>query len=65
MATTTTTSTSAGLSAPAVTSVTTSWLRAHERLVCLALILAFGCFGVSKYYDHEATVKSAQATAAA
>jgi hypothetical protein len=37
----------------------------HERIVCLALVLAFGYFGVSKYYDHEATVKSAQATAAA
>jgi len=45
--------------------VTQSWIKTHERLLCLALVLAFGCFGVSKYYDHEATVKSAQATAAA
>ena len=48
-----------------VTSVTQSWIKTHERLLCLALVLAFGCFGVSKYYDHEATVKNAQATAAA
>ncbi len=59
MATITTTTT------PTVTSVTTSWLKQHERLVCLALILAFGCFGVNKYFDHESTVKQAQATAAA
>ena len=59
MATVTTTTT------PTVTSVTTSWLKQHERLVCLALILAFGCFGVNKYFDHESTVKQAQATAAA
>ena len=59
MATVTTTTT------PTVTSVTTSWLKQHERLVCLALILAFGCYGVNKYFDHESTVKQAQATAAA
>ena len=44
---------------------TKTWLQQHERIVCLALVLDFGCFGVSKYYDHEATVKTAQATAAA
>src|SRR5208282_4527501 len=47
-----------------VTSVTASWLKLHERLICIALVLAFGCFGVSKYYDHEATVKQAAANAA-
>jgi len=61
---TTTTSTTTTPTAT-VTSVTQSWIKTHERLLCLALVLAFGCFGVSKYYDHEATVKSAQATAAA
>jgi hypothetical protein len=45
--------------------VTQSWIKTHERLLCLALVLSFGCFGVSKYYDHEATVKAAQASAAA
>jgi len=48
-----------------VATATKTWLQLHERIVCLALVLAFGYFGVSKYYDHEATVKSAQATAAA
>jgi hypothetical protein len=48
-----------------VATATKTWLQLHERIVCLALVLAFGCFGVSKYYDHEATVKQAQATAAA
>jgi hypothetical protein len=48
-----------------VATATKTWLQLHERIVCLALVLAFGYFGVSKYYDHEATVKDAQATAAA
>jgi len=48
-----------------VATATKTWLQLHERIVYLALVLAFGYFGVSKYYDHEATVKSAQATAAA
>src|ERR1019366_7646878 len=66
MAITTTTSTVAVPAAgtPAVTITETSWLKAHERLVCLALVLLFGCFGVTKYFDHEATVKSAAASAA-
>jgi hypothetical protein len=63
MATSTTSTTTTP--AATVTSVTASWLKLHERLICLSLVILFGCFGVSKFYDHEATVKQAAANAAA
>jgi multidrug efflux pump subunit AcrA (membrane-fusion protein) len=45
--------------------VTQSWIKTHERLLCLALVLLFGGFGVQKYYDHEAQVTASKADIAA
>ena len=59
MATTTTTT------SPTVTSVTTSWLKLHERLVCLTLVLLFGGFGVEKYCDLSAQRAAITASATA
>lgn len=36
------------------------WLRAHERLIILMLILAVGAFGLSKYFDVDAARKDAK-----
>ena len=48
-----------------VTSITQSWFKAHERLIIVALVLAFGTFGVGKFYDVEAARKDAKYVAAA
>jgi len=40
------------------------WLVAHERLVMLALVLAVGTFGISKFFDVEAARKDAKYVAA-
>jgi hypothetical protein len=41
-----------------------TWLKAHERLIMLALVLAVGTFGLSKYFDVEAARKDAKYVAA-
>lgn len=58
--------------APAVTAVpvattvatTKTWLQNHERLILVVLVLSFLVFGVSKYFDHEATKDQAAASLA-
>lgn len=47
-----------------VASVGWTWLRAHERIVIVALCLAFGTFGISKFYDVTAARKDANYIAA-
>lgn len=58
MATTTTTTT------PTVTSVTTSWLKLHERLIITLMILLALGWGFSRYADLAAARTEARATAA-
>lgn len=58
MATTTTTTT------PTVTSVTTSWLKLHEKLLIVVLCLGFGVFGLSKVYNVESARADEKYTAA-
>jgi hypothetical protein len=41
-----------------------AWLKAHERLIMLALVLAVGAFGLSKYFDVNAAQKEAKYAAA-
>jgi len=41
-----------------------AWLRAHERLIMLALVLAVGAFGISKYFDVNAARNDAKYVAA-
>ena len=56
------------MSTPVITPVVTqfgwAWLKAHERLVMLALVLAVGAFGLSKYFDVDAARKEAKYVAA-
>ena len=40
------------------------YFKAHERLIVVALVLAVGTFGLSKYFDRAATVDSAKAATA-
>ena len=40
------------------------WLLAHERLIIVALVLAVGAFGISKYFDVSAARADARAVAA-
>jgi len=56
MATTTTAGT--------VSTVTTSWIKQHERIVCLTMILLFGGWGLSKYFDVDSARKDAKNVAA-
>jgi hypothetical protein len=49
---------------PVVTQFGWTWLKAHERLVMLALVLAVGTFGISKYFDVDAARKDARVVAA-
>src|ERR1035438_1516250 len=41
-----------------------AWLKAHERLAMLALVLAVGSFGMSKYFDVSAARADAKYVAA-
>ena len=55
------------MATPVITPVTQfgwAWLKAHERLVMLALVLAVGSFGISKYFDVDAARKDARVVAA-
>lgn len=56
---TTTTTTPTG-----VTSVTTSWLKQHETLLIVVLVLVFGVFGLSKLYNVESARADAKNAAA-
>jgi hypothetical protein len=49
---------------PVVTQFGWAWLKAHERLIMLALVLAVGSFGISKYFDVDAARKDARVVAA-
>jgi len=49
---------------PTVTQFGWMWLKAHERLIMLALVLAVGTFGLGKFYDVEAARKDAKYAAA-
>ena len=60
---TSTTSTSV-TPAATVVSTTQSWLKAHERIVCLFLILGVTAFGFNKYLDVTAAKADARAVAA-
>lgn len=44
---------------PTATQFGWAWLKAHERLVMLAMVLAFGTFGIGKVYDVAAAHKEA------
>jgi hypothetical protein len=48
----------------AVTQFGWAWLKAHEKLIMLALVLAVGTFGLSKYFDADAAKKDAKYVAA-
>ena len=52
---------------PASTPITEmkSWLLQHERIIIVALVLAFGTFGLDKVYNVEAARKDAKYVAAA
>ena len=55
------------MATPLITPVTQfgwAWLKAHERLVMLALVLAVGSFGISKYFDVDTARKDARVVAA-
>jgi multidrug efflux pump subunit AcrA (membrane-fusion protein) len=41
-----------------------TWLRQHERLIIVALVLAVGAFGLNKYFDVSAARRDARAVAA-
>ncbi len=45
---------------PTITSITTSWIKLHERIIIVALVLAVGTFGISKFFDVEAARKDAK-----
>ena len=62
MATTTTATTTTPTST--ITAVTTSWIKTHERLVALALILLVGGWGYSKYADASASKAETRAALA-
>jgi len=69
MATTTTTTTSSGAvtpSSPLTTTETTviSWIKLHERLIIVALIIGASIFGFQKYADIRANDASAKVQAA-
>jgi hypothetical protein len=48
----------------AAPTVTQTWLQKHERIIIVALILAVGTFGLSRYFDATAAKAEARATAA-
>lgn len=48
---------------PAVVTKTESWLKTHERIVIIALVLIFGTFLTQKYFNHEAAVADAKVVA--
>lgn len=41
-----------------------SWLKTHERIIIVALVLAVGAFGLNKYFDVSAAKADAKAVAA-
>ena len=41
-----------------------SWIQKHERVIVVALVLAVGSFGLSKYFDASAARATARATVA-
>jgi hypothetical protein len=47
-----------------VTTVTESWLRVHERIVIVALVLLAGSWGLSRYQDARSASLEARATVA-
>jgi hypothetical protein len=49
---------------PSITQFGWMWLKSHERLIMLALVLAVGTFGLSKYFDVDAARKEAKYVAA-
>ena len=60
------TSTTSTTVTPAATIVSTteSWFRAHERIVCLFLILLVAGYGLNRYFDYSAAEADARAVAA-
>ena len=49
---------------PVVAQTGWAWLKAHERLIIVALVLAVGAFGVSRYFDVSAAKADAKNVAA-
>src|SRR5208337_4183891 len=49
---------------PTVTTATQSWIKQHERIVCLALILLVSGYGLNRVYDVEAARADAKYVAA-
>ena len=60
---TSTTSTSV-TPAATIVSTTESWLKSHERIVCLFLILLVAGYGLNRYFDYSAAKADARAVAA-
>jgi len=46
------------------TLVAESWLKTHERIIIVALVLAVGAFGINKFFDVDAAKKDAKYVAA-
>jgi hypothetical protein len=60
----TSTTTTSTTPAATIVSVTESWIKTHERILIVALVLAVGAFGLNKYFDYSAAKSDARAVAA-